>query len=71
MAACTPAQRLTQPKFRVEKVSFVLTGQCDLVTQTRLPLDAAKKHEYVSFHSSGKINHPAKDQMPMPEMVSA
>ena len=34
-----------------------------------LPLDAAKKHEYVSFHSSGKINHPAKDQMPMPEMV--
>lgn len=33
-----------------------------------LPIESAKKHEYLSFHSSGKINHPGREKSPMPEM---
>ncbi|MHB8099978.1 MAG: hypothetical protein ACYDD5_10380 [Sulfuricurvum sp.] len=37
--------------------------------EVKLPIDLAKKHEYLSFHSSGKINHPGREKSQMPEMT--
>ncbi|HQS67485.1 MAG TPA: hypothetical protein PLM93_09915 [Sulfuricurvum sp.] len=30
--------------------------------EVEIPIGLAKKHEYLSFHSSGKINHPGRER---------
>ena len=62
LAACTGTERPTQPEISRGEGCSVHDGSCaiQLCRRSCAALGCYEKHEYVSFHSYGKINHPAK-----------